>query len=390
MKTINILGCCVSRDLFGLFKNNGGFDIKQCITNISPLSVCSPKLSENVKCTESDLPNSNHYAQRCNCLDLNKTVFEYLSLFNADYTLIDLGILFFIYTLKVKMPDDTVTYITYKDGLKQNPEFLENAPFEIIEKFRFPDKKELFFDYLQQYAELIKEHIPEEKMIILELPLTQRFIDKNAKIDYFSTECTTEEIPKNSARCFDTSLTCRYLKRAYKLFEKYFPNAHVIKCPDTEVLCNQNHKWGLHPLHYTIEFYQYALDAVRAIAFIGDTQNEKIMLKSLQNAYTEILRAKYFSVANSYNLQNLSVISSNYVDFGKKFTICFNGEGGTGCYTYTALVKRKNETVWKKLGEFKKGSVQYRPVFCGAYEACVKIKDTNNVEIKKFFSFVVK
>ena len=76
MKTINILGCCVSRDLFGLFKNNGGFDIKQCITNISPLSVCSPKLSENVICTESDFPNSNHYAQRCNCLDLNKTVFE--------------------------------------------------------------------------------------------------------------------------------------------------------------------------------------------------------------------------------------------------------------------------------------------------------------------------
>ena len=31
-----------------------------------------------------------------------------------------------------------------------------------------------------------------------------------------------------------------------------------------------------------------------------------------------------------------------------------------------------------------------KPVFCGAYQLCVKIKDKNNVEIKKFFDFVVK
>ena len=390
MKTINILGCCVARDLFGLFKDSGGFEIKQCITNISPLSVCSPPLSENPICSESNFPNSNHYIQRCTCLDLNKNVFEYLSLFDSDYTLVDLGILFSIYTLKVRMPDDTVTYITYKHGLKQNPDFLENAPFEIIEKFRFPDKKELFFEYIRQYAELIKQHIPQEKMIILELPLTQRYIDDNAKINYFSADGETAEILENSPRCFDTSLICRYLKRAYKVFEKYFPHAHVIKCPNTEVLCNQNHKWGLHPLHYTIEFYQYALDAIRAVTSVSDRKSEKIMLKSLQNAYTEMIRAKYFSVADEYNLKNLSVISSESIDFGKHITICLNGEGGTNSYTYSVLVKRKNETVWKKLGEFKKGSVKYRPVFCGAYEACVKIKDSNNVEIKKFFSFVVR
>lgn len=29
--TINILGSCVSRDVFGLFPNDGGFDIKQYV-----------------------------------------------------------------------------------------------------------------------------------------------------------------------------------------------------------------------------------------------------------------------------------------------------------------------------------------------------------------------
>lgn len=389
--SINILGCCVSRDLFGFFPNNGGFDIKQCITNISPLSVCSPKLSENPIAEENNFPNSNHYLQRCACIDLNKTAFDYLSLFDADYTLIDLGVLFFTYTLEVKTPDGTLSYITYKEGLKQNPDFLENAPFAIIEKFRFPQKKELFFECIRKYAMLIKKHINENKIIILELPLTQRYIDENAQIQYFSKENYSEDVSTSASCCFDTPYINKYLKKAYRLFEAYFPNAYVIKCPDTEVLCNKNHKWGLHPLHYIIEFYRYALDSVKAISFINDKQNVKEMLDSLNRAYTDIIRSKYFSVAGEYNLKNLSVISSNAIDFGKKITVCLNGEGGTNSYTYKVLVKRKNETVWKKLGEFTKNiSIEYKPVFCGAYQLCVKIKDKNNVEIKKFFDFVVK
>ena len=387
--TVNILGCCVSRDLFGLFKGNGGFDIKQCVTNISPLSVCSPKLFENDVCTESDFPNSNHYAQRCTCLDINKSVFDYLAQFNADYTLIDLGILFSIYTLKIKLPDGNFTYITYKDGLKQNPDFLENAPFEIVEKFRFPDNKDLFFQCIRQYAQLISEHIDQNKIIILEFPLTQRYIDDNGIIQYFSAEKYTENMSKYASRSFDTSAISKYLKKAYRMFEAYFPKAHIIKCPDTEVLCNQNYKWGLHPLHYVIEFYQYALNAIRVISFTDDRKNEKIMLDSLRDTFTDLLMSKYSSVFGEYSLENLSVISSDTIRFGKHITLCFHGGGGTNSYTFQALVKRKNEVIWKNLGEFDGGLVKYKPVFCGAYEACIKLKDTNNVEVKKFFDFTV-
>ena len=43
--SINILGMCVSRDTFGTFPDDGGFDIKKCVTNVNLASTCSPKLS---------------------------------------------------------------------------------------------------------------------------------------------------------------------------------------------------------------------------------------------------------------------------------------------------------------------------------------------------------
>ena len=78
-KNINILGSCVSRDTFGMSENDGGFHIEKCVTNSSIFSLCSPKLSDEILCSEDDFPNSGHYYQRCAVLDINKNVFDYVN-----------------------------------------------------------------------------------------------------------------------------------------------------------------------------------------------------------------------------------------------------------------------------------------------------------------------
>ena len=59
--SINILGMCVSRDTFGTFPDDGGFDIKKCVTNVNLASTCSPQLSKQDICSENDFPNSARF-----------------------------------------------------------------------------------------------------------------------------------------------------------------------------------------------------------------------------------------------------------------------------------------------------------------------------------------
>ena len=41
--------------------DDGGFDIKKCVTNVNLASTCSPKLSKQDICSENDFPNSAHF-----------------------------------------------------------------------------------------------------------------------------------------------------------------------------------------------------------------------------------------------------------------------------------------------------------------------------------------
>lgn len=65
MKTkVKILGCCISRDTFGMFDSDGGFDVTRCVTNSHLVSMCSPQLDTAYCCQETDFPESRHYFQR--------------------------------------------------------------------------------------------------------------------------------------------------------------------------------------------------------------------------------------------------------------------------------------------------------------------------------------
>ena len=382
MKTINILGSCVSRDSFGMFENDGGFHIERCVTNSGLFSLCSPKLSETPICCEEDFPNSRHYHQRCGTLDINKNVFEYINEVDADYIMIDLGTLFSRNVMQVQLTNETdpehFTYITKTPALIENADFLNRAPFTVLKIFNSCDDEFTLMAFVYEYAEMLRKHFEPKKLIFLELRLAEKYIDSDGKIQFFKSEILVNK--KN-----------KYLQAAYSILKQMIPEAHVIKFPNTEVIGNGQHKWGLGTLHYVTEYYSYVLDSVRAIAYAGDRDGEKIMLKSIRAVYESLLYQRYVSTVNGeYSLKNISTISSKMIRHGEEITVCFNASGGTGEYVYDTYIKKKNDTIWQPLGSRKNGIIQYKPKYFGTYEICVKVKDSNNIIKKEYFEIVVR
>ena len=380
-KNINILGSCVSRDTFGMSENDGGFHIEKCVTNSSIFSLCSPKLSDEILCCEDDFPNSGHYYQRCAVLDINKNVFDYVNESEFDYIVIDFVNLMSKQVLQVRMKNDTdeenFTYITRTQAINENPEFLENAPFDVIKSFNAYEDEFTMMAFVYQYAEIIQQHFDQDKIIILEAKPMERYIDNEGNIKIFS--------PFNNI-----AKKTHYISEAYEVLENSLPKAHVIKFPNVEVLCNANHKWGVHLFHYISEYYSYALDCVRAIAGSGDRESEKILLRRIKSLYEQIIRERYACTADGcYPLKNKSFISSKSVRLGEPVTICLNAEGGTGKYFYEIKKKKKLERNWQQL-DFEGGSsMTYEPMHFAVYEICVKASDENNVVKKEYFEFVV-
>ncbi len=381
-KNINILGSDISLDIFGMFENNGGFELDKCVNDSGIFSLCSPKLSETPVCTESDFTNSDKYCQQCAVLDINKTVFEYIKESDADYTIIDIADLTSKQIMQVRMkndPDkDSFTYITKTQAVNENPRFLENAPFEVLKTFDVYEDEFTMMAFIYQYAEMLKEQFDQDKIIILEIKPMERYIDSDGKIDMFST---SENIAKKT----------RYLSEAYDVLENALPKAHVIKFPNVEILCNANHKRNLEPFSYIHEFYSYALDCVRAIACSADRKSEKVMLKSIKKLYEQLIRERYADTVNGeYPLQNKSFISSNAVHLGQPVTICLNARGGTGKYQYEVLIRKKYENNWQSLPFDGSSSFEYKPRYYALYELCIKASDENHVVKKEYFEFIVR
>ena len=379
-KNINILGSCVSRDTFGMFENDGGFNIEKCVTNSGIFSLCSPKLSDEIICTEDDFPNSRHYYQRCGQLDINKTVLDYIQSFDSDYIIIDLVNIVSKQVMQVKMknaPDDDFTYITRTQAIMENPDFLLKAPFDVIKTFYAFADEFAMMAFVYQYAELLQNSFDQSKLIIIEAKPMERYIDTDGTVKLFSAY---NSIAKQT----------RYISEAYDVIENALPKAHVIQFPNVEILCNANHKWGLHLFHYINEFYGYVIDCIRAIACSADRQSEKIMLKSIKKLYEQLIRERYADTVNGeYPLENKSSISSNAIHLGQPVTVFLNAKGGTGKYKYKVFIRKKYENNWQVLPFDGSSSFEYKPQHYALYELCIKVSDENNVVKKEYFEFIV-
>lgn len=381
--TINILGICVSRDAFGLFENDGGFQIKKCVTNSSFISLCSPKITDEDIAVENDFKDVRHYFQRCGCLDINKKVFDYLAEYDADYLLVDLGTVHrCVYKVKRKGADKNkipYTFITQTHVLGHYPSYLDDKNIEVVKTVSFKEVyKKTYLKYVAKFAKELKERYPQKKIIINEVKYGERYIDSEGNIQVFQ----------------DTMLSKKneMLSEIYAEFRKYLPDAHYIRFPGAEVFGNENHKWGKNHFHFTMDYYEYLLDSIRIATANLQYENEKKLLDVLYKKYTELIYNKY--TLNSSFWENTSYISKTNISSGESVDIvASSSKDDLYKYKRTCFFKRKEQSSWQQISLHKNHDIilaSFTPEIEGEYDICVKLKDENNITKKKYFTLTVK
>lgn len=275
--TLNLIGCCIIRDLFRIADKNQKYKIVKFIQSVSPFSFCDEK--QNVtRITPDELfcfDDWSNFSKRNFCIDACKTVFSLIQEAPTDYIIIDLCELRFRHC-KITLASGDTFYMTKN---KYTTEFLKNdtavGNFKVAshEDDLIVSDDEIYAS-LDKYIKFIKSCYSPEKVILIENLPARVHIDENNKTFFEYSASATASI-RNS------------LLKYYDYFKNNFNGINVIEFP-VNALGNINHTWGKDPLHFVDDYYEYLFQAVQII--VSNSSNENIALAALKASYE-----KYFA-----------------------------------------------------------------------------------------------
>ena len=99
---------------------------------------------------------------------------------------------------------------------------------------------------------------------------------------------------------------------------------------------------------------------------------------------------KYFKV-NVTDFANTSVVSATEIKLGQTIEVDCSATGSTGFYQYAVYYKKTSDTKWTvKQSYSSNNTVNIKPTQATTYDVCVKIKDNQNNEVKRYFVVAVK
>ncbi|MDD6490107.1 MAG: leucine-rich repeat domain-containing protein [Clostridia bacterium] len=100
---------------------------------------------------------------------------------------------------------------------------------------------------------------------------------------------------------------------------------------------------------------------------------------------------KYFTVkVNLSPLTNTSTISKTTINKGDSVTLTGKATGGTSPYKYAYYYKKTSDTNWKIAKDWSTTtSVSIKPTTATTYDVCVKVQDSKNTLVKKYFKLTV-
>ena len=89
-------------------------------------------------------------------------------------------------------------------------------------------------------------------------------------------------------------------------------------------------------------------------------------------------------------LSNNSTLSAETIKLGETIIANAKATGGTGEYLYQVVYKQTTQSKWTTAQSYKaNATVTFKPANAVTYDVCVKVKDSNNTEVKKFFTVKV-
>ena len=102
---------------------------------------------------------------------------------------------------------------------------------------------------------------------------------------------------------------------------------------------------------------------------------------------------KYFTVTvmDLSALANTSKLSATTISLGSSVSVKCSASGGTGFYQYAVYYKKTSESKWTVQQSYaSNASVSVKPSTATTYDICVKVKDSDGSESKKYFKVTVK
>lgn len=140
------------------------------------------------------------------------------------------------------LSEDLIDKAIHNNNLNDNSLLLQIASTPKIDILNF--EEDIFYRFMDCYINEILNVYDEKHIILLNIRNVFQFITS----DYVQMAITNlNRWEKQNER----------IDKGYKYILKKLPNVHVIDFPIT-VVGNKNHKWGLEPLHYIDEYYDYA------------------------------------------------------------------------------------------------------------------------------------
>ena len=125
-----------------------------------------------------------------------------------------------------------------------------------------------------------------------------------------------------------------------------------------------------------------------SIKFTG-TGKKNICVKVKDAAGT--VAKKYVDVTVEQGLTNTSKLSSSTITLGSTAKAVCSATGGSGYYNYAVFYKKTSDTKWATAQNYgSNDTVTFKPAAATTYDVCMKVKDTNGTESKKYVTLTVK
>lgn len=274
---INILGSCISRDIFSHQKNDGNYQISKYSNEFDVFSVTEKPLEidkeKYYKCDLSDV--MSNYLKRCLYLDMTKNTLNYIKEEKSDYLIIDSAICRF----SSYLIGDTHIAATPKRR-KALSLLYDNNVINVSIENEIMHTKEMMAEQLKCFAdEILKIYAPEEIILI------------DIQCSFFHDNGTQLEPFKTPNKWVDQNNIMRF---GFDVLKEAFYGCHIIPMPDA-VVSDTNHWLKLSVLHYTKEYYYYAYNCIEIINQKLPIDDENDYIDKLWHSCSEFYTKKYFN-----------------------------------------------------------------------------------------------
>ena len=308
MATFNIFGSCVCRDIFG-FHPETEHEVVTFAQSSSPITwfVLNEKPVRALSVEKfKDIVAISNFAKRCIVQDYNKQVQEYYSK-PSDFFITDLVEFARHGVGKEKGKKDhffTCSDVFLRLYLGGGKGCFDND-IEMISPFNIWNNENIL-TCMQKYADWITNGLgySQNRIILIKNKMVNQYSD-GKHLYYFDDQAFIIKVNQ-------------LLDKMYNTLQKLLPKCHIIEMPEG-VYGEYFHKWGVFPLHFCSEYYDYLHICIDRICnrSLENGNNETEIYQEYSNAFKQ--KIAELKIANQQDSVNV-VGGKNYLigDFSKK------------------------------------------------------------------------